>query len=280
MPPPAEPAAGEVLRPSPHRLARRHQETHDTWTLLLEPEGRPLEPFSPGQFAMLYAFGVGEAPISVSGARDDALTHTVRAVGSVTETLCALAVGDYVGVRGPFGRPWPVGDAHGKDVLVIAGGIGLAPLRPVILHVLENRDRYGGLCVMYGGRSPQELLYLTELERWRARFDVDLDVTVDGAPAGWRGRVGVVTTLIERAEFDRARTHAFVCGPEVMMRFAVTALRDAGLADRCISLSMERSMKCAVGHCGHCQLRERFICKDGPVFSCEEIEPLMRVREL
>ncbi len=164
--------------------------------------------------------------------------------------------------------------------MLVAGGIGLAPLRPVIYHVLANRERYGRLVVAYGGRSQAELLYLDELERWRGRFDVDLDVAVDTGAGGWRGRVGVVTTLIPRAEFDAANATAFVCGPEVMMRFTIDALHDAGVAPESIQVSMERSMRCAVGHCGHCQLRERFICQDGPVFRSDLIEPLMRVREL
>jgi NAD(P)H-flavin reductase len=230
---------------------------------------------------MLYAFGVGEVPISVSGELDrDDLVHTIRAVGTVTEPLCRLDPGDFVGVRGPFGTSWPVEAARGCDVLVIAGGIGLAPLRPVIYRVLAEREDYGRVVVAYGGRAPAELLYVEELEHWRGRFDVDLQVTVDSAAGGWRGRVGVVTELIPRAEFEPGNAAAFVCGPEVMMRFTIAALRDAGIASESIHLSMERSMKCAIGHCGHCQLRESFICKDGPVFRSDAIEPLMRVREL
>ncbi len=267
--------------PARYRLVRRHRETHDTWTLEFEPADERLPPFAPGQFAMLYAFGVGEAPISVSGepGLGGPLVYTVRAVGAVTEAICALALGAEVGVRGPFGTTWPIDRAEGRDVLVMAGGIGLAPLRPVIHHLLANRERFGRVAIAYGGRSAAELLYTHELESWRGRLDIDLEVTVDSAVGGWRGRVGVVTTLIPRVELDGGAT-AFLCGPEVMMRFSVDALRDAGLPGQSIHLSMERSMKCAVGHCGHCQLRERFICKDGPVFTSDEMEPLMRVREL
>ena len=269
--------------PSPFRLVGKRRETHDTWTLTLEPAGEPLPRFSPGQFAMLYAFGVGDAPISVSGDLDresDALVHTVRAVGAVTEALCRLEPGGYVGARGPFGNSWPIGDARGRDVLIVAGGIGLAPLRPVVHALLAERERYGRVIAAFGGRSAGELLYVEELEHWRGRFDVDLGVTVDSAAGGWRGRVGVVTELIPRAEFDPANAVAFVCGPEVMMRFSVAALRDRGVPADAIHVSMERSMKCAVGHCGHCQLREYFICRDGPVFRSDLIGPLMRVREL
>ena len=279
----AEPAAGVGLMvPAWYRVARKRQETHDTWTLSLEPEREGLVPFAPGQFSMLYAFGTGEAPISVSGdlTRAGPLVHTVRAVGAVTRAICALEAGAWIGARGPFGTSWPIQQAEGRDVVVVAGGIGLAPLRPVIYHVLANRDRYGRFVVAYGGRSPAELLYLEELERWRGRFDVELEVTVDAAGTGWRGRVGVVPALIPRAQLDPERTTAFVCGPEVMLRFTALALREAGLGDESIQVSLERSMKCAVGICGHCQLRELFICKDGPVFSYDRVEALMRTRAL
>jgi NAD(P)H-flavin reductase len=271
--------------PAWYRVAWKRQETHDTWTLSLEPEAEGIGRFAPGQFAMLYAFGTGEVPISVSGdltgrARAGSLVHTVRAVGAVTRAICALEPGASLGARGPFGTSWPIEAGGGRDIVVVAGGIGLAPLRPVIYHVLANRDRYGRLVIAYGGRSPAELLYLDELERWRGRFDVELEVTVDAAGSGWRGRVGVVTALIPRAQLDPERTTAFVCGPEVMLRFTSAALREAGMPDESIHVSLERSMKCAVGVCGHCQLRELFICKDGPVFSYDRVDALVRARAL
>ena len=268
--------------PVAHRIAGKRRDTHDTWTLTLEPTGAGLGRFSPGQFAMLYAFGVGEVPISISAdlTGADPLAHTVRAVGAVTERICSLEQGAYVGVRGPFGSSWPIAEAEGRDVVVVAGGIGLAPLRPVICHVQAHRKRYGRVVVAYGGRSPAELLYAEELAEWRGRFDLDLDVTVDTAGPAWRGRVGVVTTLVGRADFDPANVAAFVCGPEVMMRFVAAELRARGVGDESIHVSLERSMKCAVGHCGHCQLRELFVCKDGPVFSYRRVEPLLRVRAL
>ncbi len=281
---PAADVAGPatVLLPAAYRVAGRRQETHDVWTLTLEPAGEALDPFAPGQFAMLYAFGVGEVPISISADLTAAgpLVHTVRAVGAVTEAICSLKEGAYIGVRGPFGSAWPIEQAEGRDIIVLGGGIGLAPLRPVVYHVLADRERYGRLSVAYGGRSPAELLYLEELERWRGRFDVDLDVAVDTAGPDWRGRVGVVTTLVPRADFDPGNAAAFVCGPEVMMRFAVAELRSRGMPESSINVSLERSMKCAVGHCGHCQLRELFICKDGPVFSHDRVADLLRMRAL
>jgi NAD(P)H-flavin reductase len=270
------------MLPVSYRVAGKRPETRDTWTLTLEPEGEELERFSPGQFAMLYSFGTGEVPISISAdlTRPGPLRHTIRAVGAVTESLCALEDGAYVGVRGPFGTAWPIEEAEGRDIVVMAGGIGLAPLRPVIYHVLANRERYGRLCVMYGGRSPAELLYLDELREWRGHFDIQLDVAVDSAGPEWRGRVGVVTTLVQRTELDPDNATAFLCGPEVMMRFGVAALQERGVPPETIYVSLERSMKCAIRLCGHCQLGPEFICHDGPVFTWDRVEPLLRVREL
>jgi NAD(P)H-flavin reductase len=264
--------------PIPVRVTDKRRETGDTWTLRLEPAPAG---FSPGQFAMLYAFGVGEAPISVSGiGGDGTVVHTVRAVGAVTRALCAAQPGDVLGLRGPFGTAWPLAEAEGCDVVVIAGGIGMAPLRPVVHALLAQRERYRDVTVLYGGRSPAELLYEHELERWRSRFDVDVDVTVDVAGGDWHGRVGVVTRLVPRAVFEPSRTMAMMCGPEVMMRFAAAALQDHGVSDDRIWLSLERSMMCATGHCGHCQLGSLFICKDGPVFRRDDVERLMSVEEL
>jgi NAD(P)H-flavin reductase len=259
-------------------VARRRRETHDSWTLELEPHGDvAVAPVAPGQFAMLYAFGTGELPISISALP---LVHTIRAVGAVSAALCGVRRGDVIGVRGPFGRAWPVEAAEGADVVVLAGGIGLAPLRPVVHHLLAQRERYGNVVVLYGGRSPENLLYTAELERWRGRFDVQLEVAVDQAGAGWRGRVGVVTTLVPKVSFDPDHTVAMICGPEVMMRFAAAALQDRGLAAEAIYVSLERNMKCASGLCGHCQLGPAFICRDGPVFRWDAVTELLRVREL
>jgi NAD(P)H-flavin reductase len=264
--------------PTPLRVTRRRRETHDTWTLELEPaDGAGLPGYAPGQFGMLYAFGAGEVPISISALP---LVHTVRAVGAATTKICALQEGEVVGARGPFGTAWPVAEAEGRDIVVVAGGIGLAPLRPVVHKLLDQRERYGNIVVLYGGRAPAELLYTEEVATWRARFDVEVGVTVDRGDADWRGRVGVVTTLIPRAGFDPANVLAMVCGPEVMMRFAVAALRERDVAAEQIWVSLERSMKCAIGLCGHCQLGPAFMCKDGPVFRWDAVEPLLKVREL
>lgn len=279
----AEPASAPVaMTPVPHRVAAKRQETHDTWTLELEAEHDQLPAFAPGQFGMLLSPGVGEVPISISAdlTRSGPLVHTIRAVGPVTTTLCAAADGDVVGVRGPFGTAWPVDACEGADLLVVAGGIGLAPLRPVVYHALANLDHYARLVVLYGARGPADLLYTDELDEWSRRERVEVATTVDAAGGDWTGSVGVVTTLIGRAGFDPANTTAMVVGPEVMMRFTVQALREHGVGRDHIYISMERNMQCGIGHCGHCQLGPFFMCKDGPVFRHDTIEPWLAIREL
>ena len=269
--------------PRTHTVQRVRQETYDTFTLELASaagngEGKFL--FSPGQFNMLYAFGVGEVAISISGdpARSDRLAHTVRAVGATTKALGRVRRGDTVGVRGPFGSQWPVDAAAGRDVIIIAGGIGLAPLRPVVYQILRHRAKYGNVALLYGARTPSDLLYAKELEQWRGRFDVDVQVTVDRADASWRGTVGVVTTFIPRLRFDPSDAVAMICGPEIMMRFAVQELEEREIQGENIYISMERNMKCAVGFCGHCQFGPAFICKDGPVFSYASVQSLLAIR--
>ncbi len=269
--------------PHPFRVERVQRETADTFTLTLEPAAAGIEiRYRPGQFNMLYLFGVGEVPISVSGdaASPVPLLHTVRVAGAVTRGICELGRGGTVGVRGPYGTPWPVEQAEGSDLLVIAGGIGLAPLRSVVYHLMAHREKYGRVAILYGTRSPDDLLYRSEVEQWRGRFDLDVDVTVDHAGLNWHGRVGVVTTLIQQAQFDPDNTVAMVCGPEIMMRFCVRELEDQGVDLGDIHISMERNMKCAVGFCGHCQFGPEFICKDGPVFSYQRIADLLDVREV
>src|SRR5436190_7064536 len=277
----AEPLlAPGAMVPRPFRVVRRRREASDTWTLELEPvAGEPLE-VSPGQFTMLYAFGIGEVPVSVSGEAGGPLIHTLREVGALTAALCASRPGTVLGVRGPFGNAWPVDVARGSDVAIVAGGIGLAPLRPAIYHILSHRRDYGEVALLYGSRTPADLLYRRELERWRGRFDLQVGVTVDRGADGWRGDVGVVPKLIASARFDPDAVVAMVVGPEIMMRFTGEALLERGVpADR-IYLSMERDMQCGLGHCGHCQLGPTLICRDGPVYRWDEIAPLLKVREL
>jgi NAD(P)H-flavin reductase len=280
----AEPRTGlEPMVPRRFRVVEKSRETDDTWTLGLEPidAGTTIEAL-PGQFNMVYAFGAGEVPISISGetGTPDRLVHTIRAVGATTEAICAAEPNQVLGIRGPFGSSWPLAAVRGMDVLVIAGGIGLAPLRPLLYALMANPGSYGRASLLYGGREPEQLLFREELDHWRERPELDVHVTVDIASAGWRGRVGVVTRLIDQAIFDPLRTAAFVCGPEVMMRFVMETLIDRGAEPERIYLSVERNMKCAVGYCGHCQFGPEFVCRDGPVFSLARIERLFNMREV
>jgi NAD(P)H-flavin reductase len=277
----ADTRIADPLAPVPFVVRDKWDELEDTFTIELEPpEGR--YPFAAGQFTMLYAFGIGEVPISISGdpAAPETLIHTIRGVGAVTKALREVEPGSVVGVRGPFGTPWPVAAAEGRDVVLVAGGIGLAPLRPAIYEVLNHRDRYNRVVLLYGARSPHELLYPDLIQEWRSRFDMDVLVSVDNAGAAWKGSVGVVTKLIRRAPFDPHASTAFVCGPEIMMRFTADSLVDRGVPAADINVSMERNMKCAVGFCGHCQFNRYFVCKDGPVFSYADVAALMKVREV
>ncbi len=272
-----------VMEPEIFRVRRVRKETHDTFTLDLEPKnGSGKFEFQPGQFNMLYLFGVGEAPISISGdpSASKTLTHTIRAVGTVTKQMQKLKKDDTLGVRGPFGAPWPVEEGRGKDIVIVAGGIGLAPLRPTLYKVLREREKYGKVVLLYGARTPEDMLFRAELEQWRARFDVEALVSVDRGTGKWLGNIGVVTFLIPKATFDASNCLAMVCGPEVMMRFTILELMKRGLPQDKIYLSMERSMRCGIGHCGHCQFGHTFICKDGPVFRYDLIVDLLRKRDI
>ena len=272
----------EEMTPRRFVVRRAVRETADTSTLSLEPvDGRPLR-FAPGQFTMLGRAGYGEVPISISGdpGAPHRLVHTVRAVGDASAALAGARRGDELLARGPYGNRWGVDDGEGGDLLVVAGGIGLAPLRPAVLEVLAHRDRYRRVFIVYGGRTPDQLLYVRQLERWRVRSDVDLAVTVDAATPDWQGHVGVVPTALPDADLDPARTLALLCGPEIMMRLTAEALCDRGIPASRVRLSMERNMECGIGLCGHCQLRELFVCLDGPVFDYDRIRGLMTVRGL
>ncbi|MHB8580775.1 MAG: FAD/NAD(P)-binding protein [Ignavibacteriaceae bacterium] len=273
----------DPMLPCLFSLEQVKKETHDTFTFYLSPyENKISFPFQPGQFNMLYNFGNGEVPISISGnpSDEDRLVHTVRLVGSVTRAMKNLKRGDVLGVRGPFGNSWPVYEAIGNDVIVVAGGIGLAPLRPVLYKLLSQRDKYGKIVLLYGTRTPEDILFKSELEQFRSRFDLEVHVTVDRAQQSWKGNVGVVTRLIPKATFDPLNSIAVVCGPEVMMRFTALELEKHGVPSNRIYISMERNMKCAVGFCGHCQLGPTFICKDGPVFRYDFMHTYLTKREI
>ena len=274
-------AAADPMVPYITRVRRRRRDAPRVWTLDIEVQ--EIEPtFAPGQFNMLTVFGVGEVPISLSGdpAAPDCLVHTIRAVGPVSAALTRLSPGDTVGLRGPFGVGWPMAEAVGRDVVVVAGGLGLAPLRPALYRLLAERSRYGKIILLYGTRSPGDILFRRELESWRRRLDIDIKVTVDHADSDWHGHVGIVTTLVTRAVYDPLHAIALVCGPEVMMRFAIAALCDTGIGDISIYLLMERNMKCAIGFCGHCQLGTVFVCRDGPVFRYDRVQTLVGLKEI
>lgn len=277
------PETDGLLVPHLFRLESRRRDTPDTYTLTLTPADSLEEwQFAPGQFNMLSAFGIGEVPISISGdpTQPRRLIHTIRAVGAATRFLCGLGRGEVVGVRGPFGTAWPVREAEGRDLLIVAGGLGLAPLRPAIYHALAHRTAYGNVELIYGARSPQDILYYRELQGWRGRFDVRVHVTVDSATAEWRGRVGVVTKIIAQTRLDPAHTVALVCGPGVMIRFTVEELQARGVSLDNIFVSLERNMQCGLGLCGRCQLGPLFICKDGPVFPFSRVKAWFEKREI
>lgn len=270
------------MLPRAFEVRSRRPELEDCVTLELAPcDGRPLD-FAPGQFTMLYVHGVGEIAISISGDpnADGRLVQTIRSVGAVSKAVCGLAEGDRIGLRGPLGSAWPVERALGKHLMIVAGGLGLAPTRPIVYWALANRERLKGIDIVYGTRAPDQILYARQLLGWSSTEGVRVGVTVDRAADDWSGHVGVVTDLVPGLLRDPAETVAMVCGPEIMMRFAAQALDAAGVPREDIHLSLERNMKCGIGWCGHCQLGPHLICRDGPVLSYPAVRELMAVWEL
>ena len=239
--------------------------------------------FRPGQFNMLYLPGVGEVAISVSddsARRGGTVAHTIRVAGSVTGVLAKLGRGGSLGLRGPYGTCWPLDQSRGADVIFVAGGIGLAPLRPAVYEVLAHRSEFGRAVLLYGSRSPDTLLYPKEFADW-SRRGLEIKITVDRAAPGWTGHVGVVPLLLQRLRpLNPANTVLLTCGPEIMMDYSLRAGLERGLSPQRMWLSMERNMQCAVGLCGHCQFGPTFVCKDGPVFRYDVLEPFLRVKEL
>jgi len=268
------------MTPAWYRVIWSHPETPDTRTLALRPVDKPIAAHRPGQFTMLYAFGIGEVPISISGppASPD-LIQTVRAVGAVSRALCATAPGQLIGVRGPYGTDWGAADATGQDIIFVAGGVGLAPLRPALLTALAARGQYRRITILIGARSAEDLMFARELVGWRDG-GADVQVTVDRATTGWTGQVGVVTQLIDRAVVDPAATLALVCGPEVMMRLVARTMYARGVAPGKIRISLERNMRCGIAECGHCQLGPLLLCRDGPVIDYQRAAPLLAIKEL
>ncbi len=269
----------QSLIPTPTRIVKVIDEIPNVKTYVVEKPKNFINP-KPGQFNMIYVHGVGEVPISVSDVDNNTIAHTVRFIGSVTNVIRNLKEGDIVGIRGPYGKPWPIDEYMGWDILIVAGGIGLAPLRPAIKEIIRRKKEFGKLIILYGARTPKDLLYRNELLKYSEVSDVEVHLTVDRADESWEGHVGVVTKLISLVKIDAKRTVAFICGPEIMIRFTIKELIKKGLDIRRMYVSLERRMKCGVGLCGHCQLGPYFVCKHGPVFPYWLISRYFEVEEL
>lgn len=271
------------MAPVRYRVRSRVVENRDSVTLCLEPTGTELSTPRPGEFMMMYAFGVGEVAISVSGdpsLTDGTITHTIRSVGAVSAALCKAQPGTVLGMRGPFGTTWGLDAAVGRDLVIVAGGVGLAPLRPVVFGALADRARYGRVVLIAGARSRDDFLYSAELAGWSDDDRLEVHVTVDVPIQGWTGETGFVTEPLRRLNLTPDRVTAFLCGPEPMMAFGAQALLAKGVAATDIRVSLERNMQCGIGWCGHCQLGPLLLCRDGPVVGYDVARPLLEVKEL
>jgi NAD(P)H-flavin reductase len=268
-----------IYLPNFARIKDIRIETYDTKTFEVEfinPEVKANFRFKPGQFLEVSVPGVGEAPFGLASNpnRPESFCFTVRAVGSVTNALHKLKVGDTIGVRGPFGNGFPFEEIKGKNVLFVGGGIGLPPLRSLIEPMLDNRSAFGDFQILYGARTPADLVYKDRLKEWEKMSEIRFMMTVDVGDAGWTGNVGVVTTLFPKANIIVENTVSFVCGPPIMIRFVILELLSLGFAPENIISTLERYMKCGVGKCGHCAIGHKYICFDGPVFSYKEMMKL------
>jgi NAD(P)H-flavin reductase len=282
---PAPICGTETMMTVPTRIIGVHEENFNTHTFRLEivnPEARRAYRFMPGQFNMIYVPGVGEAAISVSSDSDtpDVLEHTIREVGSVTRAIKRIGLNGVVGLRGPFGRGWPLERLEGRDVVIVAGGIGLAPLRPVIYWLLRHRERCRRVILLYGCRTPADRPYVHELEQWAANETIDVLVTVDNATPEWVGPVGVVTKLLQRVKVNADRATVFVCGPRMLNRVAAWSFLQLHVPPDHVYVSLERNMHCGYGRCGHCQYGSKFVCKDGPVFRFDEVAETFATEEI
>jgi len=235
--------------------------------------------YRPGQFNMIYLPGVGESAISISSDPSTAaILHTIRIAGNLTRALARKRVGDQIALRGPYGSSWPMEACKGRDLVIACGGVGLAPLRPAIYHVINHRSDYGRVFLLYGARTPGDLLYAAEYGAWR-EADIEVEITVDIGDQAWSGNMGVVPVLFYRMRLNAPKTMILTCGPEIMIRFVIFEALARKIPPDRIFLSMERNMNCAIGHCGHCQLGPAFICKDGPIFSYRQMEPYMHLED-
>lgn len=259
------------------------KETRDTATYALRINCKEIQrdyKFRPGQFNMIYIPGIGESPISISSCPSDAdLAHTIRIAGDVTTVISNLKPGDTIGVRGPFGKGWPMEEIQDNDLMIIAGGLGIAPLRSVIRNIMKVRHK-GKNYILYGAKTPKDIIFRDEFPRYRDAFDVFLSVDKADPEEYWRGNIGIVTTLLNRVSFNPLNIMAFVCGPEVMMQNIIKELLIRGVPGEKIFISMERNMNCGVGMCGHCMFGPKFVCKDGPVFRSTDIEEFLGIKEI
>jgi NAD(P)H-flavin reductase len=250
------------------------------WLKLLDPDLRKTYSFKPGQFNLLSVPGYGEAAISISShpKKADTIGHTIRLTGNVTYAIDRLGVGGVLGVRGPYGTHWPLEELKGKDIYIAAGGIGLPPLRPVIYELMDHREDYGKVVLIYGARTPDNLQFTEEFGTWE-EADIELLICVDSCDDTWTGLVGVVPMLFYRLRIDPKKGALLTCGPEIMIHFAAYEAIARRVPRDLIFVSLEKNMKCGYGSCGHCQLGPSFVCKDGPVFNYQEIGPYLEVED-
>jgi len=265
------------------RIVGRVEESPTIFTLrlrLADERARAAYRFAPGQFNMVYLYGVGEVPISIVSdpSGPELLDHTIRAVGRVTQGLARLQPGEHIGLRGPFGRGWPLREAEGHDILVVTGGLGCAPVVAVINYILMRRERFGRLTIIQGVKHAEEMIWRERYAYWNTLPDTRVLLAADHGGALWPFHVGLVTEVFDQAPITPANTLVMMCGPEGMMHAGIQNLTARGIAEERIYLSMERSMHCAVGHCGHCQYGARFVCRDGPVFAYPRVKELFRVK--
>jgi NAD(P)H-flavin reductase len=256
----------------------READDIDTYRLqFVDEQVRRSYRFSAGQFNMVYLFGVGEVAISIVSDPDqpDSLDHTIRAVGRVTRAIAGLKIGDVLGIRGPFGQGWPLADIRGKDIVVVTGGLGCAPVVGAIEYIFRRRSDFGAVRILHGVKTPHDLLYHERFETWRQHPDTKVYLTSDRADKNWQYHVGVVTGLFHEVRIDPARTAVLMCGPEIMMRLGAPILIDRGIPATSIYVSLERHMECGIGLCGHCQMGPYFLCKDGPVMRYDRVARLL-----
>ena len=274
-----DPKIENPYRPNLARVTEIFRETDTIKTFKFKFLDKNLQSsffFLPGQFIQVSVFGIGEIPLTLCSTpfNNDFFQISVRRIGNVTNALFNLKEGDIIGVRGPYGNGYPINQMMYKNIVMVAGGIGFPPVRSLIEYILSRRNYFGNLWLLYGARDPTDIVFRKDLEKWKKEKDFNILITVDRAPQGWKGNVGVVTTLFKKVEIPSENIVGIVCGPPIMMKFVTQELQKLGLRDDQIYLSMERLMQCGIGKCGHCNIGKKYVCKDGPVFSYDELKQL------